>query len=65
MGFNSANRVQEEAGQALRTPGGRTQQCEAWDKVTDRLQLKKEECPFNYPSLSVEVRPWEGQARLG
>lgn len=65
MGFNSASRAREEAGQALRTPGGRAQQCGAWDKVTDRLQLKKEECPYDYPRLSVEVSLWEGQAGLG
>lgn len=54
-GNSSAGRVQDEAGKAVRSAGGQGGRCDVWSKTTESLILKQEDCPFNYPRITLEV----------
>lgn len=54
-GNSSSSRVQENEKAAVST-GSQTQKCAAGSNITDRLQLKSEECQYTYPRMTLEVR---------
>jgi hypothetical protein len=54
-GNSSAGRVQDEAGQAVRSAGGKGGRCDVWSKATESLILKQEDCPLSYPRITLEV----------
>lgn len=57
-GFNgSSSRVQRESGMSAMAAG---KQCGSWSKATDRLTLNSQECPLDYPRISVEVSTASG-----
>jgi hypothetical protein len=53
-GFNSSSRVQSERGEAAAAVAA-GKQCGSWSTATDKLTLKSQECPIEYPRISVEV----------
>jgi hypothetical protein len=57
VGFSAAagNKTLGDAGQARPTAGAKSEQCATGSKLTDRITLKKDYCPFTYPKISLQV----------